>query len=134
MPQGFGNEQWIANSTFRNSTETWSIEFVDMIENANVPYPYATTEVVGWADTLANLSHGNITHDLKVEDAGLVGMFVDAPEIWYDTSELDLSIPYAGAGTYGLMYPVSSRPISSVFRSVQHHECNHQRCGRSERL
>ena len=70
-------------------------------------------------NTLANLSHGNITHDIKVEDAGLVGMFVDAPEIWYDTSELDLSIPYAGAGTYGLDVPSEfndpSHPYSEVF-------------------
>ena len=74
---------------------------------------------MGWADTLANLSHGNISHDIKVEDAGLVGMFVDAPEIWYDTSELDLSIPYAGAGTYGLDVPSEfndpSHPYSEVF-------------------
>ena len=81
MPQGFANEQWIANNSFHNSTESWSIEFVNPILSANAPYPYATTGVMGWADTLANLSHGNITHDIKVEDAGLVGMFVDAPEI-----------------------------------------------------
>ncbi|MBJ84064.1 MAG: hypothetical protein CMB52_00915 [Euryarchaeota archaeon] len=105
MPQGFTNEQWIANNSFHNSTESWSIEFIDPIQNANLPHPYATTGVMGWADTLANLSHGNISHDIKVQDAGVVGMFVDAPEIWYDTSELDLSIPYAGAGTYATEVP-----------------------------
>ena len=118
MPQGFSNDQWIANNSFHNSTESWSIEYVNPILSANAAYPYATTGVMGWADTLANLSHGNITHDIKVEDAGLVGMFVEAPEIWYDTSELDLSIPYAGAGTYGLDLPSeftdSSHPYSEV--------------------
>ena len=118
MPQGFTNEQWIANNSFHNSTESWSIEHVNPILSANAPHPYATTGVMGWADTLANLSHGNITHDIKVEDAGLVGMFVDAPEIWYDTSELDLSIAYAGAGTYAMDLPSeftdSTHPFSEV--------------------
>jgi hypothetical protein len=105
MSQGFTDDQWIANSTYVNSTESWSIEFLNPIQNSNVAHPYATTAFMFWADTLANLSHGNITHDVKVEDAGLIGMFVEAPEIWYDPSELANSIPYAGWGNYALDVP-----------------------------
>ncbi|MBK39566.1 MAG: hypothetical protein CMB50_05015 [Euryarchaeota archaeon] len=119
MPQGFANEQWIANNSFHNSTESWSIEHVNPILSANAPLPYATTGVMGWADTLANLSHGNITHDIKVEDAGLVAMFVDAPEIWYDTSELDLSIAYAGAGTYAMDLPSEFTDPTHPFSEVR---------------
>ncbi|MEE2758943.1 MAG: transglutaminase domain-containing protein [Candidatus Thermoplasmatota archaeon] len=118
MPQGFTNEQWIANNSFHNSTESWSIEYVNSILNANLPHPYATTGVLNWADTLANLSHGNITHDIKSEDGEVFTMFIDAPEIWYDTSELDLSIPYAGAGTYAMDLPSEFTDPTHPFSEV----------------
>ena len=115
---GFTDDQWIANNSFHNSTENWELMFENPITNANLPHPYATTGIGGWADTLANLSHGNITHDIRSEDASVVGMFVDAPEIWYDPSELANSIPYAGVNNYALDLPVeftdSSHPYSEV--------------------
>jgi len=114
MSQGFVDDQWIANNTYHNSTEMWDISFVNPVTDANLAHPYATTGVMGWADILANLSHGNITHDIKVEDASVVGLFADAPEIWYESAELNNSIPYAGAGTYAMDLP-------PIFSDPAHH-------------
>ena len=114
MTTGFTDDQWIANNSFHNSSELWEITFVNPSRNSNLPHPYATTGVMGWADPSANLSHGNITHDIKGEDADIVGLFTEAPEIWYDPSELANSIPYAGAGNYALDLP-------SEFTDSSHH-------------
>ena len=118
MTPGFTDDQWIANNSFHNSTEDWSIMFVNPSLNANLAHPYATTGIVGWADPMANLSHGNITHDIKGEDADVIGLFAQAPEIWYLPSELNNSIPYAGAGNYALDLPNeftdSSHPFSEI--------------------
>ncbi|MEE3310396.1 MAG: transglutaminase domain-containing protein, partial [Candidatus Thermoplasmatota archaeon] len=105
MSQGFIDDQWVANNSFHNSTENWGIMFVNPVRDANLPHPYAMTGVNGWADPMANLSHGNITHDILSEDGDVIGLTVDAPEIWYDPSELANSIAYAGAGTYAMEVP-----------------------------
>jgi len=118
MAQGWTDDQWIANNSFHNSTESWSLTFMNPVTSSNLAHPYATTGVMGWADTLANLSHGNITHDIKVEDAGVVGLFADAPEIWYESDELNNSIAYAGAGTYAMDLPPEFTDPTHPFSEV----------------
>jgi hypothetical protein len=118
MSQGFIDDQWIANNSFHNSTEFWDIMFMNPVTRANLAHPYATTGVMSWADTLANLSHGNITHDIKVEDASVIGFFAQAPEIWYEIAELANSIPYAGAGTYALDVPAEFTDLTHPYSEV----------------
>ncbi|MDP6899727.1 MAG: transglutaminase domain-containing protein [Candidatus Thalassarchaeaceae archaeon] len=118
MSQGFTDDQWIANSTFINSTETWIMDFTNPVMNTNIAHPSATTGFVAWADPAANVSHGNISHDILVEDSGVFSMFLDAPEIWFDASELSNSIPYVGVTNYALDVPStftdSAHPHSEV--------------------
>ncbi|MCS5534332.1 MAG: transglutaminase-like domain-containing protein, partial [Candidatus Poseidoniales archaeon] len=118
MSQGFTDDQWIANNTFHDSIEFWDINFLNPVTNTNLAHPYATTGVMGWADPLANLSHGNITHDIMVEDADVVNFFAEAPEISYDPSELANSIPYAGAGNYALDLPAEFTDLSHPYSEV----------------
>ncbi|MEE3082555.1 MAG: transglutaminase domain-containing protein [Candidatus Thermoplasmatota archaeon] len=99
---GFQDDQWVANSTFINTTQDWEITFLNPVMNQHIPHPYATTSIMGWIDPSANMSHGNITHDLLAEDGSIVAMFLSAPDIWYEDPELSNSIPYAGPTNYAL--------------------------------
>ena len=118
MSMGFTDDQWIANNTYHNSTESWAMEFLNPVQSSNIAHPYATTGVLSWADAQANLSHGNISHELRVADAGVFGLFVEAPEIWYDATEIGNSIAYTGAANYATDLPAeffdSSHPYSEV--------------------
>ena len=118
MSMGFTNDQWIANNSFHNSTENWFMDFLNPQSETNIPHPYATTGFMDWVDGMANLSHGNVTHELKVEDADMFGLNVQAPEIWYDATDIANSIPYAGVTTYALDVQAefldSSHPYSEV--------------------
>ncbi|MEC7703977.1 MAG: transglutaminase domain-containing protein, partial [Candidatus Thermoplasmatota archaeon] len=114
----FTIDTWIANNSFHNSTEAWEIQFENLISDTNLPHPYSMTSIQGWADTMANLSHGNFSHEITVDDADLVGYFAEAAEIWYETGELANSIAYSGSGNYSLELPPeftdSSHPFSEV--------------------
>lgn len=114
----FHDEGWIANSTFRNSTEVWTLQFTNPVFNTNVPHHYATTEYMMWVDGLASLNHSNITHDVRVSDSGVDMLLLQAPEIYFDTTALDNSIAYSAASNYAMEYPAvftdPTHPYSQV--------------------
>jgi len=106
MSTPFLDEGWIANPTFRNSSEVWTMQFTTPVSNTNIPHHYAATEYTMWIDGMASLNHSNITHDVRVSDSGVDLLLTQAPEILFDTTALDNSIAYSSASNYAMEYPV----------------------------
>lgn len=116
MAPGHAETNWIANSSFINSTETWMMTMINPVIDSNAPMPHATTGWLSWDDSLAGLNHSNFTGDIRVSDSSYVFGMVQAPEVFHEDAELTNSIAFTGGSGYATQMPAiffdTSHPMS----------------------
>lgn len=95
LAQGEMNTYQVANNTFWNSTETWDISFNTQLDpGAALPQPNHVVQYLMWVDSMSFLNQTNHTRDIVVGGSSVMGMMVDAPEVFMTDAELQGSVAF----------------------------------------